>query len=819
MRNELEYLAEIENYLINPNSDKMAFEKRVQQDANLQQDTQLIKELINAIQAQGIRYEIKQAKTNYGLVNTLKWLSVALAISLALLAVAIIYNNRPIENETRSFEIRTTLPATNEFGGTEWSQADSVLPYLIYTISGDKDVVIETPEGIIFSIPKGSFVDKNGQPVTGEFELEIKEAMNAAGIMKAGLSTWSDDKLLETGGMFYINAREDGENLQIAKDANVTSSVPKMQDRNDMMLFDGVRNVSSNATIEAETDHGGRYISGEINWVNPRKPISDLVSVSMDVLNFYPPNFEKTLAENGYPNKSKLFKDSVYLSFKNEGYTAKEEAVVWIDQDGNVEIDTGKHYMPSRFGNTRGEKLFKTHCERCHYSSGKELIGPGLTWARQRWNNEDKLIAFVQNSAQVLASGDVYANNLFVKYNKTAMPSFMQLNKSDITAILDYLDANVNTQQGIDPKTVLAFWNKEFNRTILATREFEKRMQFIHKTCDEQVLKCYTDNLDKPLYYCDSLAANITYGEQQEQFQKFYSQGFGKPADAKKITQALLNVFAIKQRELDAAYNRTTGAWFKKQAEADAQAAQKETKQWERNVNRDGHNFTEEFNTNLCSAYNQLGKECPKPVFSNNVRDNFNTFQIQTTGWKNVDVPVAIATATRTSMEYTDPETGKTATLTYTALSISVSNISEFDITETYLIPSGKMSFMRMKKQGGKFTESLNSIYQYHLVSVGYKGKEVSLFTQENIAAGDKNITLQSSTIGEVNRFVSRNASQRASDDMVAELKYIDFKIDEGKHQKEKLKVEKLREVLLPVVFPCAWALPQTTLADTVLTK
>lgn len=723
MRNELEYLAEIENYLINPNSDKMAFEKRLQQDANLAQDTQLIQELINAIQSQGIQQEIKRAKTNYGLSKVLKFLSIALIISVVALGSVIVYNNLS-QSKNNEPEIRTTLPATNELGGTEWTQADSVLPYLIYTISGDKDVVIETPEGIIFSIPKESFVDKNGQSVTGEFELEIKEAMNTADIMKAGLSTWSDDKLLETGGMFYINARKDGENLQIAKDANVTSSIPKLQDRNDMMLFDGVReNPHWRLEIEQNADSSALYSNqtGEINWVNPRKPISDLVSVPMDQLNFYPPNFEKTLAEAGYPDKSKAFKDSVYLSFKiPSGAVTTEDGpnVIWVYEDGTTLIDPiEKHYVPN-----------KARPDTAEYS--------------------------------VL---------------------------------------------GIDPVSVLALWNKEFNQTILATREFEKRMQFIHKTCNEQVLKCYTDNLDKPLYYCDSLAANLTYGNQQLQFQKFYSQGLGKPADAKKITQALLNVFALKQRELDAAYNKTTGAWFKKQAEADAQALTNESKQWEQNANREGHNFNEEFNTNLCNAKTQLGQPC-KPAFSNNVRDNFNTFQIQTTGWKNVDAYVFEATASRTSMNYIDPQTGKTATLTYTALSISVSNIAEFDITETYLIPSGKMSFLRMKKNGNTFTESLNSLYQYHVISVGYKGKEVSLFTQENITAGDKNITLKSSTIGEVNRFVSRNASQRASDDLGAELKYLDFKVDEIKRQGERLKVEKLREVLTPVVFPCVSA-------------
>lgn len=88
-----------------------------------------------------------------------------------------------------------------------------------------------------------------------------------------------------------------------------------------------------------------------------------------------------------------------------------------------------------------GEKLFKTHCERCHYASDKKLTGPGLKDVRTRWSSEDNLTSWILNSGAFLATGDAYANGLYEKFGKTSMPAFPQLKKEDAVAILDYVDA------------------------------------------------------------------------------------------------------------------------------------------------------------------------------------------------------------------------------------------------------------------------------------------------------------------------------------------------------------------------------------------
>lgn len=789
MRNGLEQLARIEAYLLGQLPDTDTFQEEMKNDTALRREVQIVGELIQAVQKQGFQKEIARARTTYRLLRILRWLGIGLAFSLILMAATIINIHK--ENDRQGLEIRYGLPAENEIGSNDWAQADSVLPSLVYTLRSDRDEVVETPGGTFISIPQGSLRQKNGEPITGTYELEVKEALDASQILKAGLETWSDERLLETGGMFYINMRQKGENLQIPKDAGITASIPKKENRNDMMLFDGIRICNGSGYRSRET-----YADAEeelslkdtmrynrfcrINWGNPRLPISDIITLPMSLLNFYPPGFEAKLTEAGYPDREKAFKDSVYLSFRTfENSTASRE-------------------------NTIGWKLFRSNCARCHNPGSDKLVGPGLQYVRTRWASENQLHAWIHNTSTYLQTGDPYALHLYEKYNKSQMPPFPTLSDADITAILDYIDNENTYYRGINPVSVLAFWNKEFDYSLLASKEFETRMRYIHGTCNERILDCYTKNLDRPLYYCDSLAADLSAGDQREHFREFYYRKQGKSKNNKAFTPALLGIFARKQRELDAAFNRTTGAWYHEQAKADQNATENTINRWTREDSRKIANLTQEYQQNLCNVRKQLGTSCNNnSVFSRNVRENYNTFNLQSTGWKNVDIYVGEATLNRTSMGYTDSVTGKKATLTYSPLTVTINATKPFDITEVYLIPSGKLSFIRLQKKGDIFTESLNGSYTYHLLAIGYQGENVFLYTHENITPGTFLVEPKPSTPGELNRFVSRNGSQRAMDDITYELQGLQQQTAEIKRNTTRVEKEKLRAFLWPTVFPC----------------
>ena len=85
-----------------------------------------------------------------------------------------------------------------------------------------------------------------------------------------------------------------------------------------------------------------------------------------------------------------------------------------------------------------GKTLFQTNCAACH-AVNKKSTGPALAGVEERWPEKAKLYAWIKNNAAVLKSGDKYANDLYLEYNKTAMNLFPSLADKDIDAILGYV--------------------------------------------------------------------------------------------------------------------------------------------------------------------------------------------------------------------------------------------------------------------------------------------------------------------------------------------------------------------------------------------
>lgn len=88
----------------------------------------------------------------------------------------------------------------------------------------------------------------------------------------------------------------------------------------------------------------------------------------------------------------------------------------------------------------KGMELFKANCTACH-AIDRKVVGPALAGTWDRWENEAKLVAWVQNSSKLIASGDPYANKIFNEYNKSVMQSFPQLTAEQIVDMFIYIKA------------------------------------------------------------------------------------------------------------------------------------------------------------------------------------------------------------------------------------------------------------------------------------------------------------------------------------------------------------------------------------------
>ncbi len=169
-----------------------------------------------------------------------------------------------------------------------------------FFIDNSKDTIIESSDGIVFAIKANTFLNEDGKNISGQINLVIKEALSADEIVSSGLSTTSNGKLLETGGMFYLNAFNEGKEVKINPKNAIQAKVPTEEVKPGMMLYDGEKTAD-----------------GQINWVNPTPLEKYLLPVDILSLDFYPGGYEKKLEELGHGENSKEWNDSVYYSFSS----------------------------------------------------------------------------------------------------------------------------------------------------------------------------------------------------------------------------------------------------------------------------------------------------------------------------------------------------------------------------------------------------------------------------------------------------------------------------------------------------------------------
>ena len=109
-----------------------------------------------------------------------------------------------------------------------------------YSYTANQPKTIYTDNGNTFSFPAGAFETLEGQQVkTGNVDICIWEFADKKSLIYANLTTHSSDKMLETGGSFYIEAKLDGEPLQLSNGTNYQVQLKTKQNFKDMFTYYG----------------------------------------------------------------------------------------------------------------------------------------------------------------------------------------------------------------------------------------------------------------------------------------------------------------------------------------------------------------------------------------------------------------------------------------------------------------------------------------------------------------------------------------------------------------------------------------------------
>jgi hypothetical protein len=269
------YIELINNYLNN----LLSKEARVDFESKLQTDLEfntIYKEhivFINGLERIEIKNDIQNAKRSY---YTEKWLKISgisiLVISLIIMLYTLTFNTSETQLTPNNDSINTTII---ESKSKEKSNSEAFVDSIsrkkvtegilvvespiseeklvdkstynlhkkqkqILKINTQNDTVIRCKEGTVLKIAKGSFVNsKTGQIITGQINLVVTEYYKLSDMISANLSTASNGRQLETGGMLFIEAKQGAIDLKLKANKSIDISFPTKNKTPEMQLFLG----------------------------------------------------------------------------------------------------------------------------------------------------------------------------------------------------------------------------------------------------------------------------------------------------------------------------------------------------------------------------------------------------------------------------------------------------------------------------------------------------------------------------------------------------------------------------------------------------
>lgn len=828
MRKELIEIENIERYLLNKMSasEKTEFEKDINSNPKLKAKVEAQKTVMDAVNRMAVKQSTQNAYKSYKLQSLLT----KLIVLLAIIAVAGFVTLKMMgsdaennENESILEENISLLPENDSIS----TFSNQLLDEEVFSINTKQDTVIENKDGVIIFIPANAF-DTDSDNI----DVLVQSAINAEDILYAGLSTTSNGNELETGGMFYVDAFDNGERVNLVKDLQV--DVPTQNKVDGMQVYQG----------EKTTD-------GEINWVNPAPLKNKLTPVDILTLDFFPPTYDNTLTDWGYPKKE--FKDSLYYSFAFEEEAENDLSLESVDESDEIVYNTEKYreildgmtvddfikwdFDSKYIGNNTYEIIITVHqLDGWHIYAQEQPIG-GVSQPTEfifRSTDNFKLIgrtkeygahihgegtgfpekifdgdkAIFKQKIQVYEDVDLEIDYYFMACLESCFPPEFRTTTLNLKVMedIDYIWGS----EGVNPASIKTIWHTKFNNTNLATTQFEERLVWIHKSCNQQVLDLYINNLDKSLAEIDSMVIPLVSGEVKTKFIEFAIRNDGKVEVNDAATQKLSQYYQFKLKAEAKALIETQQNYWKEQDEKDNQQLVAEGESVAREINNKAEVFQKEFKKNLCKVYDELDypQDCNRPP----VAPGYYSVSVSQTGWNNIDKQVYIATINRetTSFSYE----GKTSSVTYNEWSGIVNDYEKFDRINVYNIPKAFKSYVKIAGQNGTYNYKLNADLKYETVILAWT-EEGLFYAQKNTKPGTDSYTPKEISENEFKTKIKSSLSEVHN--MDAELDFVANSQKNVKRVNENIKRQALRNKVEPIVFPCDCVEPDTTAMNIVI--
>jgi hypothetical protein len=134
-------------------------------------------------------------------------------------------------------------------------------------VKNEDGAVVSMETGSNVTIPANCFMDENGHYISGTVTVEVKEIRDKASIMMANLPTIAGDEMLESAGVFYLNAEVNGQPVEIAPGKRILISNMNVRQGDGWRVF--------NADFDEQ---------GEVDWLSDQSYNMEMVPFPTDLV-------------------------------------------------------------------------------------------------------------------------------------------------------------------------------------------------------------------------------------------------------------------------------------------------------------------------------------------------------------------------------------------------------------------------------------------------------------------------------------------------------------------------------------------------------
>ena len=113
-----------------------------------------------------------------------------------------------------------------------------------FNIDIKTDTTLVTKNGSIYRIYANSFETETGDSIN-QIQIEIKEVFNPIDFVIGNLTTTSNNRLLSSGGMLYINASINDKITKLKSGKEIGIMIPTSELDDEMLIFEGVKDSLS----------------------------------------------------------------------------------------------------------------------------------------------------------------------------------------------------------------------------------------------------------------------------------------------------------------------------------------------------------------------------------------------------------------------------------------------------------------------------------------------------------------------------------------------------------------------------------------------